>query len=277
MRIFPKKSLGQNFLVDPNIRNKLIASLDLKEDDIVLEIGSGKGELTRAIAQRVNKLFGLEIDKRLYSLLSSTFGNDAKNIEIINSDILKFDLAEFFKQRKVRGRIKVFGNIPYYISSPIIEHLLKFRGRINSIFITVQKEFARRVAAVPGSKAYGSFSCFTQYYTLPRIIFNISRNCFKPAPKVDSSFLELKIREKPAIQVRDEALFFKLIRSSFSQRRKTLRKSLAGLVAVNTLESFFVQSALDKNIRPENLSLENFALLANLQHLAKKSLTNPPI
>ncbi|MDD2680395.1 MAG: 16S rRNA (adenine(1518)-N(6)/adenine(1519)-N(6))-dimethyltransferase RsmA, partial [Candidatus Omnitrophica bacterium] len=235
MRIPAKKSLGQNFLIDENIRRKIIACLGLKPSDIVLEIGPGRGELTQAISQRVNKIFGLEIDKRLYSLLDSSFAGTNKNIKLINSDILKFDIAGFLRREKIRGRIKVFGNIPYYISSPIIEQLLKFRERIESVFITVQKEFAARVAALPGSKVYGSFSCFTQYYTSPRVIFNISRNCFRPLPKVDSSFLELKIRKKPAVQVKDERLFFKIIRGSFNQRRKTLRNSLSGIVAERAL------------------------------------------
>ncbi|MDD5027448.1 MAG: 16S rRNA (adenine(1518)-N(6)/adenine(1519)-N(6))-dimethyltransferase RsmA, partial [Candidatus Omnitrophica bacterium] len=241
MRIQPKKSLGQNFLIDQNIRNKIIASLDLKKNDVVLEIGSGKGELTQVIAQRANKVFGLEIDKRLYNFLTSEFAGTGPNTEIINKDILKLDLTKFLKENKIKGRIKVFGNIPYYISSPIIEHLLKFRDRIEAIFITVQKEFAARVAALPGGKAYGSFSCFTQYYTCPRIIFNIGRNCFKPAPKVDSSFLELKIRKEPAVCVKDEVLFFKIIRGALNQRRKTLRNSLEGIIPAVVLNDLFAR------------------------------------
>ena len=271
MRIQPKKSLGQNFLVDQNIRNKIVASLELQNDDVVLEIGSGKGELTQAIAQRANKVFGLEIDKRLYNLLSSTSACAGKNIEVINSDILKFDVAELLKQGKIKGRIKVFGNIPYYISSPIIEHLLKFRDRIGTIFITVQKEFAARVVALPGGKDYGSFSCFTQYYTSPRVIFNISRNCFRPSPKVDSSFLELKIREKPAVCVKDEELFFRIIRGAFNQRRKILRNSLSSIVSERALGSFFEKSGLARGVRPEDLALKDFALLTNLQYLSKNT------
>ncbi|MFA5176678.1 MAG: 16S rRNA (adenine(1518)-N(6)/adenine(1519)-N(6))-dimethyltransferase RsmA [Candidatus Omnitrophota bacterium] len=271
MRILPKKSLGQNFLIDQNIRNKIVASLELKKDDVVLEIGSGKGELTQAIAQQVSKVFGLEIDRRLYSLLVQKFTGPGKKVEIINQDILKLEIAKFLKENKIKGRIKVFGNIPYYISSPIIEHLLKFRDRIEAIFITVQKEFAARVAAAPGSKAYGSFSCFTQYYACPRVIFNISRNCFKPAPKVDSSFLELKIREEPAVQVKDEELFFKIIRGAFNQRRKTLRNSLEGIVSEETLNVFFNESGLDRGIRPEDLKLQDFAFLSNLQYLLKNT------
>jgi len=263
MRILSKKSLGQNFLTDQNIRNKIVQALDLKTTDTVLEIGSGRGELTRLIAQKAGKIYSLEIDKRLYIALNVAFAA-AKNIRIINQDILKFDLAKFIEGNKIKGRIKVFGNIPYYISSPIIEHLLNFRGYLSAIFITVQKEFAARVVAHPGTKDYGSFSCFVQYYALPKVIFNISRNCFKPSPKVDSSFLELKIREAPAISVRDQGLFFRIIRSAFNQRRKTLRNSLSEIVSEQALGKFFEESGIDIKVRPERLSLRDFALLVNL-------------
>jgi 16S rRNA (adenine1518-N6/adenine1519-N6)-dimethyltransferase len=268
MRISPKKSLGQNFLADQNIRNKIIGALDLQPADIVLEIGSGKGELTELISRRVRKIYALEIDRRLYPALSGFFAG-RENVQIINQDILKFDLSEFIKHNKIRGKLKVFGNIPYYISSPIIEHLLKFRAYLNVIYITTQKEFAARVAASPGTKDYGSFSCFVQYYALPEILFQISRNCFKPSPKVDSSFLELKIRESPAVCVKDEGLFFRIIRSAFNQRRKTLRNSLSDLISEEALNKFFKASGIDNKVRPERLSLNDFALLANyITHLS---------
>ncbi|MCX5696189.1 MAG: 16S rRNA (adenine(1518)-N(6)/adenine(1519)-N(6))-dimethyltransferase RsmA [Candidatus Omnitrophica bacterium] len=266
----PKKSLGQNFLIDQNIRLKIINSLDLKPDDIVLEVGSGRGELTGLIAAKIKQVYGIEIDKRLYDLLTQTL-SERKNIQIINQDILKFDLAGFIKENKIKSRIKVFGNIPYYISSPIIERLLNFRKSLSAIFITVQKEFAKRVVSLPGNKDYGSFSCFVQYYTLPRIIFEISKNCFKPAPKVDSAFLELKIREFPAVLVKDEGLLFSIIRGAFNQRRKTLKNSLLELVSPEVLDIFFKQSSLNPKTRPECLTLENFALLANTQYLLKNT------
>jgi len=270
MRIQPKKSLGQNFLVDQNTRNKIIETLNLKPDDIVLEIGSGRGELTELISQRAKEVYTLEIDRQLLKILSESL-TARNNIQIINQDILKLDLGRLIKQNKIKVKIKVFGNIPYYISSPIIEHLLNFRGYISEIFITVQKEFAARVIAQPGSKDYSSFSCFVQYYALPKIAFHISKNCFKPSPKVDSSFLRLKVREVPAVFVRDEELFFSIIRSAFNQRRKILRNSLLDIVSPSALSSFFDQTGLSVNIRPECLSLENFALLGNLQFLRKKA------
>lgn len=266
MRISPKKSLGQNFLIDQNIRNKIVNSLGLKQADVVFEIGAGRGELTSLIAEQVNKIYALEIDRRLHCLLTESLASYS-NLQLINQDILKFDLAEYIKEEKIAGKVKVFGNIPYYISSPIIEHLFKFRKLISAIYISVQKEFAQRVAASPGSKDYGSFSCFVQYYAEPKIIFNISKNCFCPAPKVDSSFLELAIRDKPKVFVKDETLFFKIIRAAFNQRRKILRNSLGEIVSGQILSEFFKKSGFDKGVRPERLSLDDFALLANMEYL----------
>lgn len=263
MRNKPKKNLGQNFLIDKNIRNKIIKSLQLEDDDIVLEIGSGRGELTQLIADRVNKVVALEVDRQLSEGLAELF-KTRSNVTVINQDILKFDLGVFNKSLGLKGKLKVFGNIPYYISSPIIEHLLQYRNIIDVIFITVQKEFAQRVIACPGSKDFGSFSCFAQYYTQPKILFDISMNCFRPVPKVTSSFLELKVRESPAVSVQDEKKFFKVIRGAFGQRRKTLRNSLEKLIPPEKLEAFFVQNGIKSTVRPEELELRDFAFLANL-------------
>jgi 16S rRNA (adenine1518-N6/adenine1519-N6)-dimethyltransferase len=263
MYIKPKKSLGQNFLTDKNIQNKILRACDLEEDDVVLEIGAGKGDLAALLAPSVKKVYALEIDQRLYPVLQQTL-DAAKNCQIIKSDILKFDLAKFLQDNKIKQKIKVIGNIPYYISSPIIEHLIGYRQVISNVFITVQKEFGRRMQAVPGSKEYGSFSCFVQYYCECKIIFEIKRNSFKPAPNVDSCFLSLKFREEPAVVVQDTAMFFKIIRTAFNQRRKTLRNSLEGFLPRDKLEQFFDATGINKNIRPEDLSLKQFASLSDL-------------
>ena len=261
MHIKPKKSLGQNFLVDRNIRKKILNSCDLSSDDTVLEIGAGRGELTGLIADKVNSVYALEIDKRLFDFLISEF-NDRTAIKFINDDILKFDLS---KINPAGGKLIVLGNIPYYISSPIIEHLFKYRQLISGIFLTVQKEFAERVVASVGTKKYGSFSCFVQYYSCPKIIFNIGKGCFRPQPKVDSVFLRLLIREHPAVKVDDENTLFRIIRAAFNKRRKTLRNSLETIIPKSKLEDFLFTKKLDKNIRPERLSLEDFASLSNMQ------------
>jgi 16S rRNA (adenine1518-N6/adenine1519-N6)-dimethyltransferase len=254
MRIKPKKKLGQNFLVDGNIRRKIIAACELKNTDIAVELGAGRGELTGLIAARAEKVFAIEIDSALCEIAGDAL-KEFPNARIINADILKFDFGIFFKESKV----KVIGNIPYYISSPIIERLVKFRDNITEAYISVQKEFARRMAAPSGSKDYGSFSCFVQYYAQTNVIFNIKKNSFFPVPQVDSSFVRLKIRKEPAVYVKDEKLFFKTIRAAFNKRRKTLKNSMEGVVSRDKLERYFMRYAIDPRIRGEELALQDFA------------------
>ena len=271
MYIKPKKSLGQNFLIDKNIQRKIIGACSLSKEDIILEIGSGKGELTAEFAASVRQVYALEIDSRLHLALELKLIKH-NNCRIIKSDILKFDINKFLQENKIEQKIKVIGNIPYYISSPIIEHLINYRNNISEVFMTVQKEFGRRVVACPGSKEYGSFSCFVQYYAQSKILFEIKRGCFKPAPKIDSCFLSLKFRDSPEVGVKDEEMFFKLIRTAFNQRRKTLRNSLDGFMAQGNLEEFFNSAGIDKNVRPEDLSLGQFA---ELLKKVKKNLDKP--
>jgi len=262
MYIKPKKSLGQNFLIDQNIRNKIIRACALTKEDVVLEIGAGRGDLTAQFAQSAKQVYALEVDGRLYPLLEQAL-NTYDNCKVIKSDILKFDIKKFLANNKIKQKIKVIGNIPYYISSPIIQHLIKHRQSISAAFMTVQKEFGCRARAISGSKEYGSFSCFVRYYCECKILFEIKRNSFRPAPNVDSCFLSLEFRDKPPVSVREEDLFFKLIRTAFNQRRKTLRNSLYDLAAMDGLNNFFQKTGIDKNVRPEDLSLEQFANLYN--------------
>ena len=159
----PKKSLGQNFLVDKNIRNKIVASCAFTSQDLLLEVGSGGGELTFLFAQLVKKLYAVEIDERLYPPLEEKLSL-YPNCLLVKADILKIDLKAFLVKERVHKKIKVFGNIPYYISSPLLEYFIKYRDLISEIFITVQKEYAQRLLSPAGSKAYGSLSCFAQYY-----------------------------------------------------------------------------------------------------------------
>ncbi len=258
MHVKPKKSLGQNFLTDKNIQRKIIAAYNLNNSERVLEIGAGYGEMTRLIAEDCAFVYAVEIDKKLCSLLHENTKRYS-NIEIINQDILKIDFKARFGG--IDSKITVVGNIPYYITTPIIDYLFKYRNKIKNIFLTVQKEFARRITASPGSKEYGSFSCFVNYYSIPKIVFTIKKNSFTPAPKVDSCLIELKVREEPPVKVNDEELFFKLIRASFNKRRKTLRNSLEGIVSPDKLREFFAENNIDNNIRPERLSLADFARL----------------
>lgn len=257
MQLKPKKKLGQNFLFDRNVQRKVVAACGFKANETVVELGCGRGELTGLIAERVKKVFALEIDPALCALAAETLKSFA-NIQIINTDILKFDFAKFFKRLKV----KVFGNIPYYISSPIIAHLIESRSNITQAYLTVQKEFSRRMNASSGSSEYGSLSCFVQYYAETAVLFDIKKNSFFPAPKVGSSLVKLAMRRHPAVAVKDERLFFKIIRGAFNQRRKTLRNSLKGILPRDAVERFFSRHSLDPHIRPERLTLQDFANLS---------------
>ena len=259
MHLKPNKSLGQNFLIDKNIQNKIASSIDLGPSDSVLEIGPGEGAITGSLCQKAGKVYAVEIDRSLCALLASKFAG-LQNISIINADILKFDLRSL----PTGSKLKVIGNIPYYITSPIVEHLLLYRERVDVIYLTVQKEFAHRMVADPGSKAYGSFSCFVQYYTEPEILFLIKKNSFHPPPKVDSCFLRMKLREEPAVKVKNEQALFKIIRTSFQQRRKTMKNSLEELIPADKLDKFFQEYDLNPKTRPEDLTLQDFANLANL-------------
>jgi 16S rRNA (adenine1518-N6/adenine1519-N6)-dimethyltransferase len=257
----PKKRLGQNFLVDKNIRSKVVSACDFGPQDIVIEIGSGRGELTGLIAQNVKEVYAIEIDKDLLPVLRGNLKSYG-NVKVIEKDFLKVNLKNLVS--KFNGKVKVVGNIPYYISTPIIEHIINIKGRVDRVLITVQKEFAQRIAALPGSKIYGSLSCFVQYYAHPELLFVIRKNSFFPVPKVDSAFLSLDFRPAGPLNTYRERMLFKIIRASFNQRRKTLRNSLKNLVPRNKLEAFFAQNNVDQDVRPEDLSLEQFIKLSRL-------------
>jgi len=253
----PSKRLGQNFLIDANIQKKMIKALDLTPEDNVLEIGPGLGALTDDLCATAKKVTAVEKDYRLWEFLSKK--NERHDLELIRGDILKYD---FNRDEK----LKAVGNLPYYISSLILIMLLKNRHRIGSIYITVQREFAERIVAGPGSKVYGSISCFTQFYAEPKILFPIKKNAFYPAPKVDSCFLSVTPRDK-GLYLTDEEKLFKIIRNCFEKRRKTILSSLRSSGLFGSKEE--VSVALDKSgilpeRRPETVSLKEFVDLNNI-------------
>jgi 16S rRNA (adenine1518-N6/adenine1519-N6)-dimethyltransferase len=182
-------------------------------------------------------------------------------VKIINQDILNFDISRCFKDTP---QIKVIGNLPYSITTPIITHLLKFHDKIESIFITVQKEFAKRMVAVKGTADWSAFSCFLQYYSEPKMLFLIKKTCFRPQPKVDSAFVRLRPRQGLPLDNKRERKLFRTIRRSFQQRRKTLKNALAGLISAKRLKQYFCQYNIDRNIRGEELSLQDFINLINV-------------
>jgi 16S rRNA (adenine1518-N6/adenine1519-N6)-dimethyltransferase len=251
---FFKKNLGQNFLTDKHIQQKIIQSCDLRSDDVVVEIGPGQGVLTRLIAPQVKKLICVETDRDLIEPLRSGLPS---SVEVVHADFLKWDLGS------LPPGTKVIGNIPYYISTPIIEKLIEDRARISSAFLTVQLEFGQRVSAKSGGKDYGSLTCFAQYYADIKILFKIKNTCFKPAPKVDSCFLRLMMRPRPQEAASDEEFLFKLIQTAFQQRRKNIVNSLKGLVPKEKLEGTLRDLGIGLNARAENLTLSNYINLCN--------------
>lgn len=262
-----RKSLGQNFLIDGNILNKILDAADVKKDDVVLEIGPGIGTVTQALAERAGRVFAVEIDKNLVEILRETLGQ-YDNVEIINQDILKFSMADFVRSLDV-GKIKVVANLPYYITSPVILKAIESRDVISMAVFMLQKEVGRRLTASPKTKDYGSLTVLVNYFTSPEVVFDVPNTVFMPQPKVESSVVRLTMRDKPPVEVYDEKLFFDVVRASFNQRRKTLLNSLINLETFKTMNKDCIKKALeeegfDPGIRGEALSMEEFAKLTNI-------------
>lgn len=257
----PLRRFGQNFLIDPNIKRKILSAALVNKQDSVLEIGPGQGALTFDIAGSAGKVFAVEVDRGLCASLSER-AKENGNIEVICKDILSFGLRSFLSKRGV-PKVKVISNLPYYITTPVLEYLFKQTALIDDIFLTVQKEAALRMTALPGKGDYGSLSCFVQYYCRPEILFKIPAGCFRPTPKVDSVFIRLEPIPNPKKyrKVSSEKALFGLIRTAFGQRRKKLRSSLGRLLSNKQISSLEFSGFLEK--RPEEIALEEFVLLSN--------------
>ena len=248
----PKKRLSQNFLTDKNISRRIAEACGFSSEDIVLEIGCGQGALTKEILGKAGRVYGVEFDRQLYTALKDEL-NDHKNFILFEADILEFD----FGQIPVNGhKMKVVGNLPYHISSPIIFTLIDHRNLIDTVTIMLQKEVAQRLISEPASKEYGILSVFCQYYAECSKLFDIPPTAFFPKPKVDSSIVQLKFRETPS-PVRDFELFRKIVKRSFNQRRKMLRNSLSQFVGNKAVD-------FDLQRRPEELSVQDFIRLTEL-------------
>ena len=261
-----QKRFGQNFLIDPHVLDKIVAAAGIGPDDFVVEIGPGIGTLTQYLAYAARSVCAVEIDKNLIPILEDTL-SDYDNVEVINNDVLKVDLAALAKEKNNGRPIKVVANLPYYITTPIIMGLFENHVPVDSITVMVQKEVADRMQTGPGSKDYGALSLAVQYYAEPYIVANVPPNCFMPRPKVGSAVIKLTRYEKPPVDVKDEGLMFRLIRASFNQRRKTLvngiRNSGDFSLSKEEIEDVFNRCDLPLNIRGEALTLEQFAMLAN--------------
>jgi len=250
----PKKHLGQNFLADKHMQQKIIQACDLHPEDVVVEIGPGQGVLTRLIAPQVKRLICVEADRDLIGPLRSEL---TASVEIVHADFLKWDMGSLPPQAKV------IGNIPYYISTPIIEKLITDRKKFSAAFLTVQLEFGQRLTAKEGGKDYGSLSCFARYYADIKMLFKIKSTCFKPVPKVDSCFLRLTMRPQAQEKAADEEFLFKLVQTAFQQRRKTIVNSLKGLAGREKLARALKALGIDPQARPEDLTLSNYINLSN--------------
>lgn len=263
--VFQKK-YGQNFLIDKHVLEKIVRTAEITKDDFVIEIGPGIGTLTQYLCESAREVVAIEIDKMLIPILNDTL-SAYDNVKVINEDILKVDLASIVKEYNNNQAIKIVANLPYYITTPIIMDLFERHIPLKSITIMIQKEVAERIQAQPGSKEYGALSLAVQYYAKPYLAANVPPNCFMPRPKVGSAVINLTPYEKPPYQVKDENLLFLLIRASFNQRRKTLVNGIYNFEGLSFSKEIIIEAlkdqGLDKDIRGEALSLEQFISLAN--------------
>ena len=263
-----KKSFGQNFLTDTNILQKIVDTAEIDDQVNVIEIGPGIGALTEFLAERAAEVMAFEIDHRLVPILADTL-RDFDNVTVVNEDILKVDLAQHIQNFKNPDLpIKVVANLPYYITTPILMHLIESGIPFSEFVVMMQKEVADRISAKPNTKAYGSLSIAVQYYMTAKVAFIVPRTVFVPAPNVDSAILKMVRRPEPAVAVEDESFFFKVSKASFTHRRKTLWNNLTGYFGKteevkDKLTKALDQAGLSPSVRGEALGLEEFASLAD--------------
>lgn len=259
------KSLGQNFLIDDNVIDKILNGARLSEGDNIIEVGPGIGTLTREMGKIADKVVAIEIDKSLIPILKETLG-EFDNIEVVNNDILKVNIEELVKEKFDNKPIKLVANLPYYITTPIVMKFLEENIPVTDIVVMVQKEVADRMNAKPSTKDYGALSVAVQYYCDTEIVAKAPRHMFIPQPNVDSTVIVLHIREEKKYNVDNEDIFFKTVKASFGQRRKTLLNSLGGLGFLNKdeIKEVLKQSNIDEKRRGETLTIEEFATLSNV-------------
>lgn len=257
--IHMSRKLGQNFLIDEGIVQGIVAAADIQEGETVLEVGPGIGTLTQGLAEAKANVVAVELDSRLPDVLAKTL-EGYENVRIVHGDILKVNIREIVKSES----FKVVANLPYYITTPIIMALLEQHLPVKKLVAMVQKEVAERMVAKPGTKDYGALSVAVQYYTEPKIILDVPPKSFIPSPAVDSVVICCDVREKPAVDVVNEKMFFRTVKAGFSQRRKTLNNALKTMgLGVEVVKNALEVSGIDGNRRGETLSLEEFAAIAN--------------
>lgn len=267
-KIQANKSLGQNFLIDDCVIEKIIESSNIEKEDLIIEIGPGLGVLTERLLKKSNNVVVIELDKKMIEILQNRFCLN-RNLEIINDDVLKVDLEKLIKNKKEQtniNKVKIVANLPYYISTPIIMKLLENRLEITEIIVMVQKEVAQRLGAETGKREAGAITYAVEYYAQATPIIDVPKESFIPSPKVESQVIKLEVRQNPKIEVEDEKLLFNIIQKSFMQRRKTLSNALINnkiLDSKEKVEKMFKTLEIPSNVRGENLTLEEFGKIAN--------------
>ena len=261
--ITANKNLGQNFLIEDAVINETIESVSITKEDLMIEIGPGLGTLTKKLLEKAKKVIAIELDNRMIDILKERFSL-YDNFEVILEDVLKVNLKELIKKEKEENKInqvKVVANLPYYITTPIIMKLLEDQLEIESITVMVQKEVAKRLTAVPGEKLAGAITYSVRYYFETQEIIEVPKESFIPMPEVESEVIKLILRKEPPIEVENEEIFFKLIKASFMQRRKTLLNGLsnAGIIEKEKLRNILKELNINENIRGETLTMNQFA------------------
>ncbi len=254
LRFLPKRSLGQNFLINQGAAQRIAQGLDLDPQDVVVEIGPGSGILTKELLKYGAQVIGVEIDSRLCQILRENLKSE--RLLVFCEDFLGFDLSPW------GGNLKLVGNIPYHLTSPVIERLINQRERLELIILTLQKEVARRICSPPGRKDFSSLSVISQLYFRPYKLFDLSPSSFRPRPKVESTVLGLKVRKELAVPVPDEQFFRKVVRGAFGKRRKTIKNALKGLIPQGREGEIFSRAGVDPTLRGEALSLKDFSRLS---------------
>lgn len=256
------KALGQNFIINPSVCPKMAELCGADENTGVIEIGTGVGVLTAELCKRAKKVVAIELDTRLLPVLEETL-SEYDNFEVVNADIMKVDLHALIKEKFEGLKVVVCANLPYYITSPVITMLLENNLPVEAVTVMIQKEAADRLCTPVGSRESGAITVCTNYYSVPKQLFNVSRGSFMPAPNVDSTVIRLDIRKEPAVKVRDEKKFFRIVKAAFAQRRKTVVNSVSSSLGIPKAQiiAALEQAGLDASIRAEKLTMDDFACL----------------
>lgn len=275
-----QKSLGQNFLIDGNIINKIIDGAGIGSEDTVLEIGAGIGTLTRALAEKAGKVVVIELDRKLEPILEETLAG-LNNIEIYWGNALKVDWDELIRE-KTAGECgsggkpyKIAANLPYYITTPLMMHAMERHYNVSSMVVMIQKEVAERITAVPGTKEYGALTVALNFYSQPGLVTYVPKTVFIPQPEVESAVIKLNVLKNPPVKVPDEKTFFEVVKAAFGQRRKTLANTLgkfSDTIGKAELINLLKEADIDPGRRGETLTLEEFATVSNIIFKAKQAI-----